>query len=40
MQKVKLGDICTKQSSAYAQKDLNDLEGEYPIYGASGFIKK
>ena len=40
MQKVKLGDICTKQSSAYVQKDLNDLEGEYPIYGASGFIKK
>ena len=40
MQKVKLGDICTKQSSAYEQKDLNDLEGEYPIYGASGFIKK
>ena len=40
MIKVKLGDICTKQSSNYMQKDLDKLEGEYPVYGASGLIKK
>lgn len=36
---VKIKDICEKASSNIAQKDLNDNEGEYPIYGASGFIK-
>lgn len=36
---VKIKDICDKASSNIAQKDLNDNEGEYPIYGASGFIK-
>ena len=36
---VKLGDICKKASSAVAQKDLENNEGNYPIYGASGFIK-
>lgn len=40
MIKVKLGDICTKQSSNYMQKDLDKLEGQYPVYGASGLIKK
>ena len=39
MSKVKLCDVCVKQSSKYAQKDLNDLHGEYPVFGASGFIK-
>ncbi len=36
---VKLGDVCIKDSSNIAQKDLINLEGLYPIYGASGFIK-
>ena len=39
MEKVKLGDVCDKASSNYAQKDLESLEGKYPIYGASGLIK-
>lgn len=37
--KTKLGDICHKETSGYAQKDLENLNGEYPIYGASGYIK-
>ncbi len=32
-------DICTKGSSQIAQKDLEGLTGDYPIYGASGLIK-
>ena len=36
---VKLGDLCTKSSSNIAQKYLENCDGEYPIYGASGFIK-
>lgn len=36
---AKLGDICTNQSSNIKQGDLETLNGEYPIYGASGFIK-
>jgi len=36
---VRLGDVCKKASSNIAQKDLACNEGEYPIYGASGFIK-
>ena len=36
---VKLGDICTNQSSNIKQGDLDNCIGEYPIYGASGFIK-
>ena len=39
MEKVRLGDVCIKDSSNIAQKDLQDNEGIYPIYGASGFIK-
>ena len=38
-EKVKLGDICTYQSSTIKQSDLQEINGEYPIYGASGFIK-
>ncbi len=40
MIRVTLGDVCKKASSNIAQKDLNGNEGEYPIYGASGYIKK
>lgn len=36
---IQLGDICTKASSNIAQKDLEDCDGIYPIYGASGLIK-
>lgn len=36
--KVRLGDVCVKDSSGIAQKDLNGHSGEYPIYGASGYI--
>ena len=36
---LRLQDICTKGSSSIAQKDLENREGIYPIYGASGFIK-
>ena len=36
---VQLKTICIKGSSSIAQKDLENREGIYPIYGASGFIK-
>ena len=39
MQKVKLGDICEQGSSNIVQKDILDLNGKYPIFGASGLIK-
>ena len=35
----KLKDICDKGSSNVNMKDLDKLEGDQPIYGASGFIK-
>lgn len=36
----RIKDICEKGSSNVAQKDLKGHEGAYPIFGASGFIKK
>lgn len=36
---VSLNEVCTPASSNLAQKDLLDLNGEYPVYGASGLIK-
>ena len=36
---ARLGDICTKASSSIKQSDLENHSGNYPIYGASGFIK-
>ncbi len=36
--KVRLGDLCRRATSNVVQKDLKDLNGDYPIYGASGFI--
>ena len=36
--KVKLGDVCDKGTSGIAQKDLENCTGDYPIYGAAGFI--
>lgn len=38
-EKVRLVDVCTKATSNIAQKDLENSNGEFPIYGASGFIK-
>ena len=39
MSKIKLGEVCEKGSSNIAQKDLENNNGQYPIYGASGLIK-
>lgn len=36
---VQLAEVCTKQSSNIAQKDLEPLSGDFPIYGAAGLIK-
>ena len=36
---IKLGDLCSNQSSNIKQSDLDALDGTYPIYGASGLIK-
>ena len=36
---VKLGDVCEKATSNIALKDLDNCDGKYAIYGASGFIK-
>ena len=36
--KVTLEDVSEKAGSNLAQKDIVDLEGDYPIYGASGYI--
>ena len=35
----KLKDICEKASSNIKQSDLKDLTGDYPIFGASGYIQ-
>lgn len=35
---ARLGDVCKKGTSNIAQKDLEGHIGNYPIYGASGFI--
>lgn len=35
---AKLGDVCKKGTSNIAQKDIEGHSGNYPIYGASGFI--
>lgn len=36
---VRLGDVCQKSTSNIAQKDLENRDGNYGIYGASGWIK-
>ncbi|MEK7720572.1 MAG: restriction endonuclease subunit S, partial [Bacteroidota bacterium] len=35
----KLGDVCDKASSNISQNQLDNEDGEYPIFGASGLIK-
>lgn len=37
--RVKLEEVCSNQSSNIIQRDIENLVGEYPIFGASGFIK-
>ena len=36
--RVKLGDVCSRGSSSLKQSDVIDKSGDYPIYGASGYI--
>ena len=36
--KVKLDDVCERGSSNLKQSDVIDKEGDYPIYGAAGYI--
>lgn len=36
---ISLKNVCSNKSSSIAMKDLEFNDGEYPIYGASGFIK-
>lgn len=35
----KIKDICDKGSSSIAQNKIVDCDGNYPVYGASGYIK-
>lgn len=36
--KVKLKDVCEHGSSSLKQSDVMDKSGNYPIYGAAGYI--
>ena len=36
--KVKLEDVCERGSSNLRQSDIVEIDGDYPIYGASGYI--
>ena len=36
--KVKLEDVCERGSSNLKQSDIVDATGDYPIYGASGYL--
>ena len=38
MEKVRLEEVSKKRSSNLAQKDVEGLNGDYPIYGAAGYI--
>lgn len=40
MRYLTLDELCIKESSNIAQKDLEQNNGQYPIYGASGFLKR
>ena len=35
----KIKDICDKASSSIAQNKITELDGDYPVYGASGFVQ-
>ena len=36
--RVKLRDVCERGSSNLKQSDVVEKDGDYPIYGASGYI--
>ena len=36
--RAKLEDVCVRSSSSLKQSDVIDKIGEYPIYGAAGYI--
>lgn len=36
--KVKLADVCERGSSNLKQADIAGKSGDYPVYGASGYI--
>lgn len=36
--KLKLEDVCERGSSSLKQSDILGMTGDYPIYGASGYI--
>ena len=36
---MKIADICEKASSNIALNKIQNIDGDYPIYGASGYIK-
>ena len=38
MVRVKLEDVCERGSSNLKQSDVCEMKGDYPIYGASGYI--
>ena len=40
MREVRIKDICDKGSSNLKQKDVENKDGKYPVYGASGLIGK
>ena len=35
----KIKDICDKASSNIAQNKITELNGDYPVYGASGYVQ-
>ena len=35
----KLGEVCTKASSNIVLNKIKDSDGDYPLYGANGFVK-
>ena len=37
--RMKIADICEKASSNIALNKIQNIDGDYPIYGASGYIK-
>ena len=38
MMRVTLGDVCEKGASNIKRSDIANMTGEYPIYGAAGYI--
>lgn len=37
---VPIDSVCSSETSGISLKDLPEQEGDYPIYGASGFVRK